>query len=44
VGDHVVSLKTQPVIAQKALAAQSMQAFTVAVPLQVDVMTSVAVR
>jgi hypothetical protein len=44
VGDHVVPLQTQPVSGKQTLAAQSMQAFTVAVPLQVDVMTSVAVR
>jgi hypothetical protein len=44
VGDHVVSLKTQPVIGKRALAAQSLQPFTVAVPLKVDVMTNVAVR
>jgi hypothetical protein len=44
VGDHVVPVKTQAVSSQKTLAAQSLQAFTVAVPLEVDVMTNVAVR
>jgi hypothetical protein len=44
VGDHVVSLKTQAISAKKTLAAQSLQTFSVAVPLKVDIMTNVAVR
>jgi hypothetical protein len=44
VGDHVVALQTQQVSSMNVLAAQSLQVFTVAVPLEVDVMTNVAVR
>ena len=45
-GDRVVSIKTQPIRAEgkKILPAQSIQTFTVAAPIQIDVMTSVAVR
>ena len=45
-GDRVVSIKTQPIRVEgkKVMAAQSLQTFTVAVPIQIDVMTNVAVR
>jgi Family of unknown function (DUF6515) len=44
VGDHVVSITTQPLQRSGAIPAQTLVAFTVAQPFQVDVMTSVAVR
>jgi hypothetical protein len=50
VGDRILSIKTQPLArkggsaAGAAIPAQTPQAFTLAVPLQVDIMTNVAVR
>ena len=47
VGSNVVSLKTQPFTVKgkpAVVPAQSPQAFTLAVPFEVKVMTNVAVR
>jgi uncharacterized protein DUF6515 len=47
VGDRVLPIKTQPITVHgknAVIRAQSPQAFTLAVPLQVDIMTNVAVR
>jgi hypothetical protein len=47
VGDRVLTIKTQPINARGqavVIRAQSPQAFTLAVPLQVDIMSNVAVR
>ena len=45
VGGHVLPISTQPLNAPSGgIRAQSPQAFTLAMPFQVDVMTNVAVR
>jgi hypothetical protein len=50
VGSHVLSIKTQPITRTASagtgavIPAQTPQGFTMTLPLQVDIMTNVAVR